>query len=161
MQIERDDARFVEGRAIADTFAEQENIAAMNWEDFEHLVTEMFEKEFVQQGAEVKTTQSSRDKGVDAILFDPDPIRGGNIIIQAKRYTNTVKVESVRALYGIMQDEGAMKGILITTSDYGPEAYAFAKEKPITLLNGNNLLSMLHKHGYEATIDLAQAKKIL
>jgi len=33
-------------------------------------------------------------------------------------------------------NEGATKEILVTTSDYGPDAYAFAKDKPITLLNG-------------------------
>ena len=133
----------------------------MNWEDFEHLVRELFEREFEDIKGEVKVTQSSRDRGVDAVAFDPDPIKGGKIIIQAKRYTNTVKVESVRALYGIMQDEGAMKGILITTSDFGSDAYHFAKDKPITLLSGNNLLSMLEKHGHKARINLKEAKRVL
>ena len=133
----------------------------MDWEDFEHLVREIFSKEFATSGMEVKVTQSSRDLGVDAVAFDPDPIRGGKIIIQAKRYTNTVKVESVRALYGIMQDEGAMKGIMVTTSDYGPDAYKFAQGKPITLINGNNLLSMLETHGHKAKIDLKEARKLL
>ena len=36
-------------------------------------------------GREVKITQASRDG--DAIAFDPDQIRGGKIVIQAKRYT--------------------------------------------------------------------------
>jgi restriction system protein len=57
-------------------------------------------------------------------------------------------------------NEGAMKGILVTTSNYGPDAYEFAKDKPITLLNGNNLLHMLEKHGHSAMIDIKEAKKI-
>jgi restriction system protein len=35
---------------------------------------------------------------VDAIAYDPEPIRGGKIVIQAKRYTNTLGVAAVRDL---------------------------------------------------------------
>lgn len=76
------------------------NLAAMSWEDFEHLIRELFEKEFKQYGGECNVTRSSRDGGVDAIASDPDPIRGGKIVIQAKRYTKTVGVSAVRDLYG-------------------------------------------------------------
>jgi len=72
----------------------------MNWEDFEHLIRELFEKEFSQNGGECKVTRASRDGGIDAIAFDPDPIRGGKIVIQTKRYTKTVGVSAVRDLYG-------------------------------------------------------------
>jgi len=133
----------------------------MDWEDFEHLVRELFEKEFSKNGGEVKVTRASRDGGVDAIAFDPDPIRGGKIVIQAKRYTNTVGVAAVRDLYGTLLNEGATKGILVTTSDYGSDAYNFAKGKPITLLNGSNLLYLLEQHGHKAKIDINEAKKIL
>lgn len=135
------------------------NIAEMDWEDFEHLVRQIFEWEFSDKGGEVKVTQSSRDGGVDAIVFDPDPIRGGKIIVQAKRYTNTVPVSAVRDLYGTIINEGANKGILITTSDYGSDSYKFAQGKPITLLNGGHLLFLLDKHGKKAHIDLTTAKE--
>jgi restriction system protein len=98
---------------------------------------------------------------VDAVAFDPDPIHGGKIVIQAKRYTNTVGVAAVRELYGTLLNEGAMKGILVTTADYGPDAYQFAADKPLVLLNGGNLLSLLEKHGHKAKIDLQEAKQIL
>jgi restriction system protein len=98
---------------------------------------------------------------VDAVAFDPDPIHGGKIVIQAKRYTNTVGVGFVRELWGTVLNEGAMKGILITTADYGPDAYEFAKGKPITLMNGANLLYLLEKHGRKAKIDMKEAKKLL
>lgn len=126
----------------------------MGWEDFEHLIREVFEKEFSSSGGEVRVTQASRDGGVDAIAFDADPIRGGKIVIQAKRYTNTVGVGAVRDLYGTVLNEGATKGILVTTSDYGPDSYAFAHGKPLVLLSGANLLHMLEKHGHSARIDL-------
>lgn len=45
-----------------------------------------------------------------------------------------------------MMNEGAAKGILVTTSGYGTSAYEFAKNKPIELLTGSNLLSMLEQY---------------
>lgn len=161
MRINREDSRFVEAYGVAHSLDESLNIAAMDWQDFEHLIREIFEKEFSTNGGEVKITRASRDHGVDGVAFDPDPIRGGKIVIQAKRYTNPVDVAAVRDLYGTVVNEGAMKGILVTTSDYGPDAYNFAKDKPLTLLNGSNLLHMLQKYGYSAKIDLLEAKKKL
>lgn len=161
LQISKVDKRFVASYAVANQIDDATNIAAMDWEDFEHLVRELFEKEFQVGGGEVRVTQASRDGGVDAVAFDPDPIRGGKIVIQAKRYTNTVGVAAVRDLYGTVINEGATKGILISTADYGPDAYEFAKGKPLTLLNGSNLLHLLEKHGQHAKIDLREAKKLL
>lgn len=161
MKLDREDKRFVSSYEVADGLDDSYNIAAMDWEDFEHLIRELFEKEFTQGGGEVKVTQASRDGGVDAVAFDPDPIRGGKIVIQAKRYTNTVSVAAVRDLYGTVVNEGATKGILVSTADYGPDAYEFAKGKPLTLLNGGNLLHLLEKHGHKAKIDLKEAKQIL
>ena len=161
MTIDREDARFVAGHEVGESLDESENIAAMDWQDFEHLIRELFEKEFSAGGGEVNVTRASRDYGVDAIAFDPDPIRGGKIVIQAKRYTNVVGVAAVRDLYGTVINEGATKGILITTADYGPDAYGFAKGKPLTLLSGGNLLHLLQKHGHKARIDLKEAKQTL
>ncbi len=161
LQLTKTDKRFVDGYDVVDTVDNSTNLAAMNWEDFENLIRELFEKEFQTNGGEVKVTQASRDGGVDAIAFDPDPIRGGKIVIQAKRYTNTVGVAAVRDLYGTVVNEGATKGILVTTANYGPDAYQFAKDKPITLLSGSNLLHLLEEHGYHAKINLREAKKIL
>lgn len=160
VSFNRDDDRIVESYDVAHSLNEGVNLAVLNWEDFEHLVREIFEKEFGQHGAEVKVTRASRDGGVDAIVFDPDPIRGGKFVIQAKRYTNTVGVSAVRDLYGTLQHEGANKGILVTTSVYGPDAYEFARGKPLQLLDGGNLLHLLERHGHKARIDLVEAKQL-
>ena len=160
VSVSKEDKRFVEGYAVVDAVDHRTNLAAMDWLDFENLIREVFEKEFSKGGGEVKITQASRDGGVDAVAFDPDPIRGGKVVIQAKRYTNTVGVGAVRDLYGTVHNEGANKGILVTTSDFGPDAYAFAKGKPLTLLSGGELLYLLGQHGHAAKIDLAEAKRI-
>jgi restriction system protein len=158
IKFNKTDSRFIESYDITGEIDDSVNLAMINWQDFEHLIRELFEKEFKSNGGEVKVTQASRDGGVDAIAFDPDPIRGGKIVIQAKRYTNTVGVSAVRDLYGTVMNEGATKGILVTTSDYGPDAYSFANGKPLTLLNGGNLLSLLEKFGHKAKIDIKEAK---
>lgn len=160
MELRRDDGRFVSSRELADSLDDSVNLAMMDWEDFEHLIREVFEQEFQTSGGEVKVTKASRDGGVDAIAFDPDPIRGGKIVIQAKRYTNTVGVAAVRDLYGTVMNEGATKGILVTTSDYGPDAYAFAKDKPLSLMSGANLLHLLEQHGHRAKIDIKEAREL-
>jgi restriction system protein len=158
LQLNKEDKRFIQPQNVMEHLDDSANLAAMDWEDFEHLIRQVFEKEFSNEGGEVKITQASRDGGVDAVVFDPDPIRGGKIIIQAKRYTNTVGVSAVRDLYGTILNEGANKGILVTTANYGPDAYEFSKDKPITLLSGNELLYLLQKHGHKARIDLAEAR---
>ena len=159
LTFNKKDRRFVEGKDVE--VNQGTNLAAMHWEDFEHLVRELFEMEFARNGGEVKVTQASRDGGVDAIVFDPDPLRGGKIVIQAKRYTNTVGVSAVRDLYGTVINEGANTGILITTSDYGHDSYEFAKDKPLKLLNGGHLLALLQKNGRKAHINIEEAKKIM
>ena len=161
IRLDTNDKRFVDGKEVLGNMAGGENLASMDWEDFEHLCRQLFEKAFAASGAEVKVTQASRDQGVDAIIFDPDPLRGGKIVIQAKRYTNTVDVSAVRDLYGTVHNEGAIKGILVTTSHYGPDSYSFAKDKPLTLLDGPQLLGLLEQHGYKFRIDLAEAKRLL
>ena len=161
VRLDTNDPRFIDAKEVLSKMADGENLAAMPWDDFEHLCRELFERAFAGSGAQVKVTQASRDQGVDAVVFDPDPLRGGKIIIQAKRYTNTVDVSAVRDLYGSLINEGAVKGILVTTSHFGPDAYSFAKDKPLTLLNGNELLGLLETHGYKFRINLAEAKALL
>lgn len=66
----------------------------------------------------------------------------------------------VRDLFGTVMNEGANRGILITTSSYGPDSYAFAKDKPISLVDGPNLLVMLRRHGKKFRIDLEEARRL-
>lgn len=59
----------------------------------------------------------------------------------------------VRDLFGTLQNEGASKGILVTTSGYGQASFEFAQNKPIELIDGANLLYLLNEHaGIEAKI---------
>jgi restriction system protein len=161
LSLNRKDSRFVDAKDVLSGLGTETNLAAMDWQDFEHLIRELFEKEFSGRGAEVKITQVSRDRGVDAIVFDPDPIRGGKFVIQAKRYTHTVDVSAVRDLCAVVKKEGASRGILVTTSTYGADAYSFANNEPVTLLNGAELLGLLKKHGYTFRINIQEARRLV
>lgn len=152
LDLSRNDKRFVNSKDVSDLLNEGFNLATMEWDDFEHLIRQLFSKVFSSSNTEVRITQASRDGGVDAIAFDPDPIRGGKFVIQAKRYNILVPVSAVRDLYGTMLHEGASKGLLVTTSFFGRDAYSFAKDKPITLINGSELLGLLHQNGFNDTI---------
>lgn len=160
MRIEKPQNKFVEGYNVCENI-EGVNLAAMDWKDFENLIRELFEKMYKGDGVEVNITQASRDGGIDAVIYDPDIIKGGKTIIQAKRYTNTVNVSAVRDLSGTVQHEGANRGILVTTSNFGGDSYEFIKDKPLTLINGNELLHYLEEQGYSARIDINEAKKML
>lgn len=158
--LDTDDNRVIPNKDVASGLEQEANLATMPWEDFEHLVRQLFEWMFTSDGIEVKVTRASRDRGVDAIMFDPDPVRGGKYVLQAKRYTRTVDVAAVRDLYGTIVNEGANRGILVTTATYGPDAYEFAKNKPISLIDGPNLISLLRKHGRNYRVDLEEARKL-
>ncbi len=160
LKLDKNDGRLRESDFSAAEMARDTNLAAMDWEEFEHLVRELFSKEFSSETTTVKVTQASRDGGVDAIAYDDDPIRGGKFVIQAKRYTNTVDIAAVRELYAVVIDEGANRGLLVTTSSFGADSYDYVKNKPITLINGSELLGLLKGHGHSFRIDLEEARAL-
>ncbi|MER5869451.1 restriction endonuclease [Streptomyces sp. NPDC002044] len=119
------------------------DLFAMDPIAFENLVAELFRA----MGMEAVTTQRSGDGGVDVEALDPAPIRGGRIVVQVKRYRNTVPPTAVRDLYGTVQDKGANKGVLVTTATFGPGSYTFANGKPLELVPGDALVELLHQYG--------------
>lgn len=142
------DKRFVQEEDIASSLDNRPNLMDLDPFQFENLVSNLFSK----MNLETKQTRTSKDGGVDAIAFDTRPILGGKIVIQAKRYKNTVGVSAARDLYGTMINEGANKGILVTTSHYGTDTYEFIKDKPIELIDGSGLLYLLNEVGIKAKI---------
>jgi restriction system protein len=111
--------------------------------EFEDLVAALFQA----MGMEVMTTERTGDGGVDVRAMDPDPIRGGKLVIQVKRYRSTIPPAPVRDLYGTMLHEGATKGIFVTTAEFGPSAQEFAAGKPLTLIGGRQLADLLVRYG--------------
>ncbi len=144
------DPRFVEEADVLSGLDQRPNLMELKPAEFESLITNLFTK----MGLESRMTQPSRDGGVDCVAFDNRAIFGGKVIIQAKRYKNTVPVSAVRDLFGSVHNEGASKGILVTTSGFGKASFDFAKDKPLELLSGTNLLYLLKEHaGVDAKIE--------
>lgn len=150
------DQRFIEEIDVLSELDQRPNLMELTPSEFESLITNLFQK----MGLEARQTQASRDGGVDCVAYDPRPIFGGKVVIQAKRYKNTVGVSAVRDLYGTVQNEGASKGILVTTSGYGKASFEFAEGKPLELLSGSNLLYLLKEHaGIDAKIEMPEGWK--
>lgn len=144
------DPRFVREAQILSALDTRSNLMDLSPNEFESLITNLFER----MGLETRLTQASRDGGVDCVAYDTRPIFGGKVVIQAKRYAKTVGVSAVRDLFGTMQNEGATKGILVTTSGYGQASHDFANGKPLELIDGGNLLFLLKEHaGVDAKIE--------
>ncbi|MCF3130231.1 restriction endonuclease [Streptomyces olivochromogenes] len=135
--------RDVGNRVVAHGSDEEPDLYDMDPIAFENLVADLFRA----MGMQAVTTQRSNDGGVDVDALDPTPIRGGKIVVQVKRYRNTVPPTAVRDLYGTVQDAGANKGVLVTTSGFGPGSRTFANGKPLELISGTELVDLLHRHG--------------
>lgn len=143
------DERFVDQDDLLSGLDARPNLMDLTPTEFETLIANLFSK----MGLETRQTRPSRDGGVDCVAFDQRAILGGKVVIQAKRYRHTVGVSAVRDLYGTVMNEGASKGILVTTSGYGRASVEFANGKPIELLDGANLLALLADHaGIDAKI---------
>jgi restriction system protein len=150
LEFDMVDPRFIQESDVLAELDDRPNLMELSPKEFESLITNLFQK----MGLETRQTQASRDGGVDCVAFDPRPIFGGKVIIQAKRYKNTVGVSAVRDLFGTMQNEGASKGILVTTSGYGKSSFEFADGKPLELLGGSHLLYLLAENAQiEARIE--------
>jgi restriction system protein len=133
------------------------NLANMNWREFEIKISELLNKEFCTENSETNLVHSSLELGIELITTDTDNYRGGKTIFHVKRSIKPISVFAVRELFGQILHEGAIKGILCTTADFSPEAYEFAKNKPISLINGIGLLSLFEKHGQKLRINLREA----
>lgn len=148
IEFDMADPRFIKEADVLSGLESRPNIMELSPSEFESLVTNLF----TGMGLEARQTRASRDGGVDAVAFDPRPVLGGKVVVQAKRYRNTVGVAAVRDLYGTMINEGANKGILVTTAGYGADAFEFARDKPIELIDGPGLLYLLEQQGFKARI---------
>lgn len=150
LEFDMVDPRFIQESDVLGALDQRPNLMELSPSEFEGLIRDLFQR----MGLDTKQTQASRDGGVDCVAYDPRPIFGGKVIIQAKRYKHTVGVSAVRDLFGTMQNEGASKGILVTTSGYGKASFEFAEGKPLELLSGTHLLYLLAEHaGIEARIE--------
>jgi hypothetical protein len=92
--------------------------------DFEILLSRVFQG----QGFRTELGPGSGDGGVDVRVWLRDPIGDMLTLVQAKRYASTrsIELEAVSALSGVVEDERASRGLLVTTSRFLPSSVSFA-----------------------------------
>jgi restriction system protein len=113
------------------------SILALPWKRFEDLLGEAFRR----QGFKVEETLGGgADGGIDLLLG-----RAGNVtVVQCKRRNGApVGVREVRELYGVLHHRGASAAKLVATTSFTPDAVAFAKGKPIELVDSTALLHLI------------------
>jgi restriction system protein len=142
------DPRLIDPIDVLSKLDRRPNLMDLKPKEFEHFIQNLFDR----LGFDTKLFQASGDGGIDCIAYDPRPIRGGKYVIQVKQYKDTVPPSAVRDLFGVVHAEGATKGILITTSGFGPSSHDFANGKPLQLYDGTRLLWLCHEQGIDARI---------
>ena len=119
------------------------DINSLSGIEFENICKNLIEN----MGFSVETTKASGDGGIDLIAHNHEPVLSGKYIIQCKRYSGSVGEPIIRDLYGVITSERANKGILMTTGYFTKSAIAFAEDKPIELIDGEQLDALLKRHG--------------
>jgi restriction system protein len=142
------DPRIIDPIDVISDIDKRPNLLELTPKEFEAFIQNLFTK----MGFDTRLYQASGDGGIDCVAYDPHPITGGKFIVQAKLYTRTVQPTHVRDLWGTVQHEGATKGIMITTSGYGPDSYKFAGGKPLNLIDGSGLLALCQQYEIPARI---------
>lgn len=120
-------------------------IEGMSGVEFERFVTALL----ARMDFRPEMTRATGDGGIDIVAVLDKPILGGKYLFQCKRYApeNLVGASTVRDFYGAVTADKAVKGILITTSDFTAQAGEFAERVGLELINLAQLQSLLAQHG--------------
>jgi hypothetical protein len=114
---------------------------------FEELLRSLLEEMGFE---ETETTQYVNDKGIDVRgILKTNQLTTMKVVIQAKRWTNNVGSVPVRNLRGSLRMVDGEQGIIVTPSDFTPDAKTEAQSEgkmPITLINGNQLIELLFQY---------------
>jgi restriction system protein len=104
--------------------------------EFENMVVEWYRS----QGHETKRVGGSGDHGVDIMV---KTVEGERWIVQCKRWQGYVGEPTVRDVYGALQHEEADRAVIVTTGHFTAQARQWAAGKPISLIEGQELLKLL------------------
>jgi restriction system protein len=113
-----------------------EDIDQMSGEEFENCLKFHFQG----LGYCADTTPRSHDYGADLVLKK----NGETIIVQAKRYNNSVGIKSVQEAVGAMSYYKASEGYVITNSYFTESAKNLARESGIILWDRDTIIKNFH-----------------
>jgi len=111
-----------------------DTLNAMDGRDFEHWSAGMFRR----QGYVVNITGTTGDHGIDLVLAKD----GQTTAVQCKRWADLVGEPVLRDFYGATVSAGIAEGIVVATSSFTPSAREFAQNKPIRLIDIDELLAI-------------------
>ena len=126
-------------RKLLDAQQGLESIAALGWRHFEQLVGEAFRR---QGHAVEETGLGGADGGIDLILRKD----GRCVLVQCKQWRQRqVGAKVVREMYGLLAHHRADEVKIACSGTYTRDAEEFAKDKPIELIGGEELLRMIRE----------------
>ena len=129
-----------------DTQKSIETIRQLHWRNFEELVAEAYRR----QGYRVIEGGFGADGGIDLELRKGEEL----IFVQCKQWkAQKVGVNVVREMFGVLTASNADKVIVICSGKFTQQATDFASDKPIELLSGNELLSLVKDVQAEPNIE--------
>lgn len=133
----------------------RKHLLKMHPQKFEELIRSLLEEMGFD---EAETTSYRNDKGVDVRgVLRTNPLSTTKVAIQAKRWIKNVGSETVRDLRGSLRVADAEQGLIITPSDFTPEARNESQAEgktPIALINGLQLVDLLIQ--YQVGVKLEQ-----
>jgi restriction system protein len=91
-------------------------------------------------------TQPTRDGGRDIIAKIKVGARQEFLLVECKRYADTIDVGKVRGLYGVVSSEKANRGVLVTSGRFSLDAQKFADDNSIQLIDGDQFVLLLNEH---------------
>jgi restriction system protein len=122
----------------------RKHLLKMHPQKFEELIRSLLEEMGFD---EAETTAYRNDKGVDVRgVLRTNPLSTTRVAIQAKRWTANVGAGVVRDLRGSLRVADNEQGLIITPSDFTPEARNESTSEgrtPIALINGTQLVDLL------------------
>lgn len=141
--------RAIELEAKAQRIATISGLRDMDPFEFQRFIWAVYK----QLGYSVEASPPGRDGGQDGIL-ERDGVR---VALQCKRYQGDVGEPVIRDLYGTMLHHKCQRALLITTGRVTDPARQFARNKPIDMLDGTELLLLLA----DRQIDLREVAGLL
>ena len=123
-----------------------ETIRQLHWRNFEELVAEAYRR----QGYRVTEGGFGADGGIDLELRKDEEL----ILVQCKQWkAQKVGVSVVREMFGVLTACNANKVIVICSGKFTQQAIDFASDKPVTLIDGNELLSLIQEVQTEPKVE--------
>jgi restriction system protein len=108
-------------------------VSRLSWREFEAMIGEGFRR----RGYRVTGNESDGpDGGIDLVL-----VRGAErVLVQCKHWRRySVGVAVIREFYGVMSAAAVRQGFVVTSGTFTPDAYGFAAQCGIELMDGARL----------------------